>query len=590
MEPASHSTLPGKARPKISLAAVRRLLALTRPYRLILMVAGVLMLAATSFSLALPLVARAALDRVLRTRQIGALDHLAFALLGLILLTTIFSLVEYVLVAYVGNRIVMEMRQRLFAHLQRLPVAFFDHARSGDLTSHLSNDVSQLQQSLTEDVIRLLGNVVTLGGGMMVAFCIDWRLTGVVVSLMALALIVFILIGWRLRRLTRAALDALSDAMGQMTEALSNNRMVKAFAREPHEDGRASEKLRRVFRLSMRSSLLDAGLNTSVSLTYVGMLIGVLWYGGRSVLEGHLSPGSLLAFLMTITLISGPMGSIAGLYGRLQRALGASDRLFALLDDAPESPDPPHACSFPNGPGRVTFEQLAFAYTPENPVLRDLSLDVPAGCVTALVGASGAGKTTLAMLLYRFYEPQSGHICIDGVPITMIRRADLREQIGLVPQEPILFNGTIRENIRYGKLTATDAELEAAAQAANVSEFVAALPQGYETILGERGITLSGGQRQRVAIARAVLKDPRILVLDEATSSLDTRSEKLVQEALERLMQGRTTLVIAHRLTTIRNADQIAVLDAGHVVELGRHEALIESGGRYASLHGFASC
>jgi ATP-binding cassette, subfamily B, bacterial MsbA len=312
----------------------------------------------------------------------------------------------------------------------------------------------------------------------------------------------------------------------------------------------------------------------------------VVSYGGRSVLTGQMTGGTLLAFFLTVTIISGPMGSLASLYARLQRAVGAADRLFSLLDTSPEPPDAPDALPFPEGSGRITFEKIDFAYAPDLPVLHELSLAVPAGQVTALVGASGAGKTTLALLLYRFYEPQVGCIRIDGVPIAQIRRRELREHIGLVPQEPILFNGTIRENIRYGRLDATDAEIEAAARAAHVAEFVEGLPQGYDTPLGERGVTLSGGQRQRVAIARALLKNPRILLLDEATSALDTRSEALVRDALERLMQGRTTLVIAHRLTTIQHADQIAVLHEGQVAELGTHAVLIERGERYASLQG----
>ncbi|HZO90004.1 MAG TPA: ABC transporter ATP-binding protein [Chthonomonadaceae bacterium] len=574
--------------PRFSLIALRRLLALALPYRRVLAAAGALMLVSTAISLSLPLVARSALDRVLQTHQIGAVDRLALALLGLILLGAAFTYGQYVLVAYAGNRIVLDVRRRLYAHLLRLPVAFFDRTRSGDLTSRLANDVSQLQQSLTEDLVRLAGNLITLVGGLALAIAIDARLTGVVVGLLAGTLALFMLLGRRLRGLHREALEALSEAMGGMTEALSNIRLVKAFAREAHEDRRAGAKLETVFRLALKSSAFDAGLGTLVSAAFLSMLLGLVWYGGRSVLAGQLSAGSLLAFLMTITLISGPMASLATLYGRLQRALGASDRLFAILDDSLETPDPPDALPFPDGPGRVTFEQIDFAYTPDTPVLCGLSLDVPAGKVTALVGASGAGKTTLALLLYRF-DPQQGCIRIDGVPISAIRRQDLREHIGLVPQEPVLFNGTIRENIRYGRLTAMDAEVEAAARAANVEEFVSQWPRGYETVLGERGITLSGGQRQRVAIARALLKDPRILVLDEATSALDTRSETLVRQALVRLMQGRTTLIIAHRLTTIRNADRIAVLNAGQVAEMGTHDQLLRAHGLYAALHDLPS-
>lgn len=571
---------------KLSLSAMRRLLALAKPYRLLLGAAGALMLISTGISLSLPLVARTALDRVVETKQIHALDLLALEMVGLILIGSVVGFFEFLMMAYAGNRIVMELRERLFAHLQRLPVAFFDKTRSGDLTSHLSNDVSLLQQTLTDDLVRLAGNLVTLVGGIVLAIVIDWRLTLVVVLLLMAVSSLFVIFGKRLRKLTREALDALSDTMGGMTEALANIRLVKAFAREAHETERTSEKLRKVFRLNMRSSAFEGAFGTVAFAGFILVLLGVVWYGGRSVLNGSLKPGALLSFLMTIMIISGPMGSLAMQYARLQRAIGAADRLFAILDDAPELPDASDALPFPDGAGHVVFQEIDFGYTPETPVLCGLSLEVPAGKVTAIVGASGAGKTTLASLLYRFYEAQSGEIKIEGVSIRDIRRQELREHIGLVPQEPILFNGTIRENIRYGRLTATDAEVEAAAQSANVAEFVTPLPKGYDTVIGERGITLSGGQRQRVAIARAVLKNPRILVLDEATSALDTRSESLVREALERLMRGRTTLVIAHRLTTIQNADRIAVLDAGQIAEYGTHEDLLRLGGRYSALHG----
>ena len=570
----------------LTAGAVKRLLALALPYRGYLIAGAILMLISTGISLSIPLISKQILDQVLKNKDIGLLDRLALGTISLIVLGSAINYAQFVLVAIAGNRVIQDIRQRLFSHLQRLPVSYFDSNRSGDLASYLSNDVTQLQTSITDDLVRLIGNLATLVGGIAMSIHIDWKLTLVVVLLMMSVSSFFFVFGKKLRVMNRATLDALSEIMGGITEALANIRLVKAFAREAFEDDRAKAGLKKVYDLSLKSGYIEGGFGTVGFSGFVLVMMGVLWYGGRNVLNGSLSAGSLLAFFMTIMIISGPIATLAMQYARLQRAVGAADRLFQILDETPESPDVAGAAVFPEGEGRVIFREVVFSYKPELPVLKGLDLDVLPGKVTALVGASGAGKTTLSSLLYRFYEPQSGEILIDGVPISKMQRLSLRNHVGIVPQEPILFNGTIRDNIRYGKLDANDAEVEAAAKIANVSEFVDELPDRYDTKLGERGITLSGGQRQRVAIARAVLKDPRILVLDEATSALDTKSEILVREALERLMRNRTTLVIAHRLSTIQNADQIAVIEAGRVVEVGTHDMLMSLNSKYSELQG----
>lgn len=567
---------------------MRRLLGLARPYAGSLAAACLLSLLSTGASLSLPVMARSALDQALRTHQAAAVDRFALELLGLIVLMFAASFGEYVLVAWAGQRVVRDLRARLFAQLQRMPVPFFDRTSSGGLVSCLSNDVTVVQQTLLEDIVRVVGSLFTLLGGLALAVYIDARLTAIVAGLLAATLGTLVVVGLRVRRLARETQEAVARTMGSVTEALANVRLVKAFAREVYEDRRVGDQLARVLRLGMRTSVFEAGTGALAQICFIAALIGVFWYGGRGVLAGRLTAGSLLAFLMTIAIIGGPMVSLAGFYARLQRASGAGDRIFALLDGDLEPPDPPAALPFPAGPGSISFVGVTFGYTADAPVLRDFSVELPAGRVTALVGRSGSGKTTVANLLYRFYEPQAGEIRIDGVPIPSLARTPLRERIGIVPQEPVLFEDTIRENIRFGRLDATDREVEAAAAAANAAEFIEELPAGYDTLVGERGITLSGGQRQRIAIARAVLKDPRILVLDEATSALDARSERLVREALARLRQGRTTLVIAHRLTTVRDADQIAVIEGGRIVERGTHEDLLRRGGRYAALYGTA--
>lgn len=572
---------------KVSGDAVKRLLQLAVPYRGTLTVAAVLTLFGTALSLCLPILIRQTVNRVIGSRSVAELDRDAAAIIALIVVAALFGYLRYVVAAVAGNGIVRDLRQKLFAHLQRLPVAYFDKTRSGDLTSYLSNDVSQLQLSLTDDLVSFAGNLIQAGGGVAIAVWMNPRLTLVVVVLMFAMMAFFVTVGRKLRQLNRNALDALADTMGGITEALANIRLVKAFARERHEDSRTGGKLNDVMRLFVKSSKLE-GLMGAVGLAGMFLLmVGVMWVGAREMLHGMTTAGDLSGFAAVAFVMLPPMSQLAALYTRLQRAVGAGERIFAILDTDPEAPDAPNAVGFPQGAGEVVFDSVEFRYVPDVPVLTGLNLRMPAGKVTAVVGPSGAGKSTLASLLYRFYEPNSGSIEIDGVRVDQIRRNDLREHVGIVPQEPILFNGTIRDNIRYGRLDATDAEIEAAARDANVEEFVKALPEGYETVLGERGITLSGGQRQRVAIARAVLKNPKILVLDEATSALDTKSEALVKEALDRLMAGRTTLVIAHRLSTVQHADQIAVVADGKVSEVGTHAELLRNGGKYAELYEF---
>lgn len=570
---------------RISLPTLRRLFSLAMPHKRILMAAGVLILVDTAITLMFPLLARAATNAVSVAHSVTVLNHYAMFMVLLLVTSGLLMYVQFLLVATAGNRVVWSLRKEVYAHMLRLPVAYFDTRRSGDLTTYLANDVTQVQQTLTDDVVRLAGNVVTLVGGIGLAVALDWRLTAISVGLIVALISYFVFFGGRLRKLTRAGNDALAAAMGGMTEALSNVRLIKSFTREDYQENQADSALGNVFNLLMRAARIEGSFGAVGSAGSTLVLLVVVWYGGSEVLAGQITSGSLLAFLVTVAIISSPMSSLAMQFTRLQRSLGASERIFAILDESAETSDGTAAAPFPRGPGTIEFQDVSFSYQQDVPVLRSFTITLQPGKVTALVGPSGSGKTTVASLLYRFYEPQTGSILVDGVDIRTMRRQELREHIGIVPQEPVLFSATLRDNIRFGRLDATPEEIEAAATAANVHEFARQLPDGYDTLIGERGITLSGGQRQRVAIARAVLKDPSILVLDEATSALDTRSEALVREALDRLMAGRTTLVIAHRLSTIQDADCIAVLTNGELAESGTHEELLMRGGHYATLH-----
>lgn len=583
--PRSSGTNDEDLKKKLTWASVLRLISLALPHWPRLLISGFLALVASGLQLVLPVLVQRSANEVQERRDVQALDQIALGLVLLLFVSAIVGYVQFLISAGVGNRIVADLRSRLVHHLQRLPVSYFDRRRSGDFTALLSNDVSQLQGTVTDDLVRFPSHIITASGLIVLCVWMNWRLSIVVVGLLAAMMIFFVATGRALRLINRQALDKVAETMGHVTEVLANIRLVKAFARESFEDERAKDRLEDIFRLSMRGARWEGMMATVGSIGALVMVVGVMWYGTRGVILGQFGVGDIGGFIVAVMFLSAPMGALASLYTRLQRASGAADRIFEVLDETTETKDLEGAVPFPHGPGEVVLQNVTFGYSADIPVLQDLALTLPAGQVTAIVGPSGAGKTTLSALIYRFYEPQRGQILIDGIPVRQMQRTDLRTHIGIVPQDPILFNGTLKENIRYGKLDATDDEIWQASRDANVEEFVSALSDGYDTVIGERGVTLSGGQRQRVAIARALLKDPKILILDEATSALDTKSESLVKEALERLMLGRTTLVIAHRLSTVQNADQIAVLAEGKVVEIGRHSQLIEIGGKYAELH-----
>lgn len=577
--------LPNRA----MLVGYARLLRFVRPYWRRLVLAGVILVLNSLASLALPLVVRSVIDSALVQGNLRLLNFVTLLLLLLFAVQAVLGFGQSYLLGWTGERVVTDLRKELYGHLQIMPLRFFANTRIGELLSRLGNDVTTIQTAVTDTLLSLLSNTIMLVGGILIMFVMAWRLTVVMLAVVPLAVIGIIFLGRIVRRLSKQVQDALAESSATAEEALAGVRIVKSFAREPYETDRYGAAVEKLFGISIARVRLGAILGPIIGFIAFSAIALVLYVGSREVIAGRITPGQLVAFLIYTIMVASPMASFTGLYSQLQRALGASERVFELLESPPEMQDAVDAIELPPIRGEVCFDGVTFDYADASEpreVLRQVDLSVAPGQLIALVGPSGAGKTTLVHLIPRFYDVTEGQITVDGYDVRHVRMRSLREQVGIVPQETALFGGSVGDNIRYGKLEATPAELEAAARAANAHEFITALPQGYDTLVGERGVKLSGGQRQRVAIARALLKDPRILILDEATSALDSESEQAVQEALERLMRDRTTFVIAHRLSTVTNADWIVVLDDGRVVEQGTHETLFAlEGGLYRRMY-----
>jgi len=588
-----------KKRP--SIAMYRRLLRFVGPYRWNLAVAAALLIVSTALGLVWPQIVQRVLD--LGFKEPGLLDELVVILIVVLLLRGVIDGVRQFVMAWTGEKVIFDLRMAIVNHLQSMSLSFFNVRKTGDLMSHVTSDATLVHGVVTQTIIQVLGQVLTLVGGITIIFLMNWRLALLTLVVAPPIGIIGQYLGRKIRDISRAAQDAQGEAVGVLQEALAEVRVVQAFTREDYEAKRFHEKLLVMFQKSIDRSRIGAIMFPAIGFLGAASSIVVLWYGGHQVAAGELTAGQLVAFLLYMGMVAGPVGGLASQWTGIQQAFGAADRIFALLDTEPDVRDLPGA--EPIGPvrGEIEFDEVSFRYGAAGPgaqgagapghiaereaplVFESLSTRFAAGKTTALVGPSGAGKTTLVNLVGRFYDPVGGRVCVDGRDIREVTLRSLREQIAVVPQEPILFGDTIRENIRYGRLDATQAEIEDAAKAANATEFVSRMPKGLETIVGERGVRLSVGQRQRIAIARAILRDARILLLDEATSSLDNESEFLVQQALDRLMRGRTTIVIAHRLSTVERADRILVLDRGRIVEEGTHSELLGKSGLYHRLY-----
>lgn len=548
-------------------------------------------------TLALPLLARDLFNRAFEARgtlpQSADLNRIALLLLGVFALQALFNFLRIYLLGLVGEGVVADLRKKLYGHLLELSVPFFDSRKTGEITSRLTADVATVQAAVSQGAAQLVNQSVTLVGAAIVLFVLNAQLTLVMLAVIPPVIVAGAIFGRSLRVVSSRFQDRVAEANADAEEALGGIRVVKAFTAEGLERRRYAQAIDESFRLGRSRAFARALFVPSIILALFTGIAVVLWYGGRQVVLGALAPGDLVAFLFLTLFVAASVGTFTGLYSQLQEAIGASQRIFELLDLEGEALVSEESKRTARGVrGRVAFEGVSFGYGDlrdvdrgEGMVLEQIDLVAEPGEAIALVGPSGAGKSTLVSLLPRFYEPKAGRITIDECDLRDMDLLALRGLLAMVPQETHLFSGSVAENIRYGRPEAGDEEVIEAALAANARGFIEEFPRGFETAVGERGVKLSGGQRQRLAIARALLKDPRILILDEATSSLDSESEALVQAALERLMAGRTTFVIAHRLATVLRADRIVVLDRGRIVQQGSHSALLAQPGLYRELY-----
>ncbi len=582
--------LPAAPRPPKGIERLRALTILLRfaaPYRQRMVYFGLAMTVSAGCFLVIGQGLKQVVDRGFSGGDPAALNHGLFFLLGVIVVMATATWVRFYLISWLGERVIADIRRKVFSHLLTLSPAWFEQTRTGEMISRLTTDTALLEQIVGTSVSMALRNGVLGAGALVMLMLTSWKLTLLVMLTVPVVIVPIVLFGRRVRKLARASQDRVADLGSYVDEALHEIRTVQAYGHEETDRKLFGQRIEAAFdtarqRIRVRASLISA----VIVLVFAGIGI-ILWIGGHDVLAGKLTGGELSAFVFYAAMVASAAAAMSEVMGDLQRGAGAAERLIEILDTHPAVVAPENPLAFPPAAaGAVAFDAVTFHY-PSRPAiaaLKDFTLAIAPGEKLALVGPSGAGKSTVFQLLLRFYDPQSGTIRIDGIDIRRADPVQLRNRIALVPQEPAIFAANVTENVRYGRPEATDAEVRRACDAAFATEFVERLPEGFDTYLGERGVRLSGGQRQRLAIARAVLSDRPILLLDEATSALDSESERMVQIALERLMETRTTLIIAHRLSTVKSVDRIAVIDQGRLIGAGTHEQLLASNPLYARL------
>jgi ATP-binding cassette subfamily B protein len=568
------------------IGALRSLWPFLAPYRGLLTAALVALVFTAVVSLVLPLAVRRVVDGF-ETSAEALLDSYFMAALGIALLFAVGSATRYYLVTRLGERVVADIRKAVFDRTIGMSPAFFEKIMTGEVLSRITTDTTLILSVIGSSISIALRNALILVGGLAMLFITSPKLAGLVLLIVPAVIVPIILLGRRLRRLSRENQDWIATSSGSASEALLSAQTVQAFTNEAASRDAFADVTERSFTAAKTRIFTRAVMTVIVIALVFSGIVGVLWIGARDVRADAMSVGELVQFVIYAIMVAGGAAALSEIWGELQRAAGASERLSELLNAVDSVTDPAAPVPLPvPAKGRVTFDDVVFRYParPEDAALNGVSFDIRPGETVALVGPSGAGKTTVIQLIQRFFDPSSGRILLDGIDLRDMARSDFRRSIALVPQDPVIFATSARENIRFGRPDATDAEVEEAARAAAAHDFLAALPKGYDTYVGERGVMLSGGQKQRVAIARAILRDAPILLLDEATSALDAESERLVQMAVDRLARGRTTLVVAHRLATVKKADRILVFDQGRIVAEGTHDALVAGGGLYARL------